>query len=273
MSADAVGQCILNNWGHITMNWQRFVLIPVALSDINTYSKFQLGMENRSDMGSLNNFKITRNMIASRRAAMRNVERVIVPVSRLLHILPLLPTTTEEGKPVVWDTLKIDAQGVDRLVIGGAGHLIKRFACIIGEFDTKSYTNVRKFGYKRYLAIDLGFAMITRNLWAHPAHIELFRNGSLLCCAPDVRLSLRKIVHRLEKHITYVNSLLNVTNGSNSTASSSVKRLGAELAGAGGGGGEMVEDDSRAGTAKGSRQEAKAAGDAAGAGDVGSGSG
>jgi hypothetical protein len=226
-------------------------------------------MENRSDMGSLNNFKITRNMIASRRAAMRNVERVIVPVSRLLHILPLLPTMTEEGKPVVWDTLKIDAQGVDRLVIGGAGHLLKRFACIIGEFDTKSYTNVRKFGYKRYLAIDLGFAMITRNLWAHPAHIELFRNGSLLCCAPDVRLSLRKIVHRLEKHITYVNFLLNATNGSNSTSNASANRLGTELAGGG-----IGEDDSRVGGAtKGSRPEAKAAADVAGAGDVGSGSG
>ncbi len=192
-------------------------------------------------------------MIASRRAAMRNVERVIVPVSRLLHFLPLLPTATEEGKPIVWDTLKIDAQGVDRLVIGGAGHLLRRFACIIGEFDTKSYTNVRKFGYKRYLAIDLGFAMITRNLWAHPAYIELFRNGSLLCCAPDVRLSMRKIVHRLEKHITYVNSLLNATGtGGNSTGTSSMNRLGSALAAGTG------DDDSRVGTPKGNKPEAQA---------------
>jgi len=128
-------------------------------------------------------------------------EHVISPVIQLQWILQALPAAhyADPKRTILWDTLKIDAQGVDKLVVHGGGELLAHFACIIGEFDKSAYVLKRNFNYRHYLYVELGFVMISKHLYANPRFIDGFRSGKYLCSAPDVRISRKHVLRYLEK--------------------------------------------------------------------------
>lgn len=178
-----LNQCINKSYGHITSRMDRFVLFPVALSSSDSFANFQYGFPGRADSGSLLPFN--RQMIKKRQGA-RPLFALPTPVMRMASVLALIPKVRADGTPILWDTLKIDAQGVDSLIIEGAGHLLRNFACVLGEFDASSYKGARKFDYRAYLVFELGFIMLRRTTFVNPAFAEVVHSKRALCFSSDV---------------------------------------------------------------------------------------
>ena len=225
----ALLQCYQRYWGHITSHFDRFLMIPVALSEEEHFTTFMLGFPNRSDGGSLLSFNSQMMAVARRRnkgrAEATAVERIPTSVATLGSVLPYLPTRAAasvspggapplavsadwgallNGTPprdaahdILWDTLKIDAQGVDSLVIQGAGRYLSQFACVIGEWDMRAYKAKKRFPYRKFLVVDLGFVLVSRALYVNPRYYDAFERNELLCSAQDVRESNAAILARL----------------------------------------------------------------------------
>jgi FkbM family methyltransferase len=135
----------------------RFLPIHAAVANVgkDAVARFQLGMANRSDVGSLLHFR--------RSYARKHVTSIpgtaSVPAVSLAALLRWLP------REATWDTLKIDAQGMDAVVLlsaletedgrpartpqsaehairrlaNASQHPLARFRCIVGEFDNRAY--------------------------------------------------------------------------------------------------------------------------------------
>ena len=185
VSYSMMQDCTFQMWGHITSHTDRFLLVPVALSATDYFSSFQVGLKNRADMGSLLNFK--KSLKKKKGIAHEHEDRILASVAKLSHILQLLPSHEEtSGNPILWDTLKIDAQGVDSLIIAGAGPLLAHFVCIIGEFDTRAYDTNQVFRYRQYLK-DLLFVRAGQTVFVNLRYAQLFLKKMVICKAPDLK--------------------------------------------------------------------------------------
>ena len=201
ITAPMVRDCMVRKWGHITSHTDRFLLIPVALSATDYFSSFQVGLKNRADMGSLLNFK--KSLKKKKGIAHEHEDRILASVAKLSHILQLLPSHEEtSGNPIMWDTLKIDAQGIDSLIIAGAGPLLAHFVCIIGEFDTRSYEVAHHFNYRQYLK-DLLFIRVEM-VFINMRFAQQFLQREALCRAPDVRTKHSKLAGAVNRHLRRV---------------------------------------------------------------------
>jgi hypothetical protein len=101
---------------------------------------------------------------------------------------------------MLWDTLKIDAQGADGLVVIGAGGLLAHFACIVGEFDTRGY-EVRhkdKPNFHGFL-LQNGFVRVNSNIYANVRFKSKFASRSLLCGASDVKVPWAKALRSINR--------------------------------------------------------------------------
>lgn len=195
--------CVHHLWSHIATNADRFALIPMAASDESTISHFQLGFPGRPDSGSLLEFRSAYR----KKKGLKRHNWTPVAIDRLSEILSRIPATLSEtpGTPLLWDTLKIDAQGVDSLVIAGGGELLSHFACIVGEFDRRGYAGGKKFHHPSYLVYYLGFAQVSHSLFVNrrfEAELVLGRAGRLICSVPDVPISWSKVRTTLAKYNT-----------------------------------------------------------------------
>jgi hypothetical protein len=181
--------CMSNMWGHITRHSDRFLVVPAALSAQDYFTTFQVGLKNRADMGSLLNFK--KSIKKKKGLAHESEERIFASVAKLSHVLQLLPSHSSDngpsgGSPMMWDTLKIDAQGVDSLIIAGAGPLLSHFVCIVGEFDTRAYDANQVFRYRQYLK-DMLFVRAGHTVFVNLRYAQLFLKKMVICKAPDLK--------------------------------------------------------------------------------------
>jgi len=185
----------LQHWGHITMHADRYVLFPAAVGDAAEYKSFETGLPNRPDMGSLVPFR----PIIKKRKGLGGYQapKLSVPVVTLSSLLRRLPAKVN-NKTILWDTLKIDAQGIDHLVVSGAGHLLTHFACVIGEFDTRSYLVGKGFDYKKYLR-DLHFSRIGQTLFVNLRFSQMYIRKQAICTVPDLRTRYHFVVERLKE--------------------------------------------------------------------------
>jgi hypothetical protein len=184
--ADYVHDCVSQHLSHVVNNYKRFLLIPVALSYRNEFATFLLGFPGRPDGGSLLTF---RPKIRKRNDPPARIQIGIAQLYPYLRAIPAFTTPKNTGPNstrLLWDTLKIDAQGVDELVIEGGGLLLTHFACIIAELDLRSYNAGHRFEYLPYMIGTLKFIRIGRNTFINPRFKNEFRDGKVLCSAPDV---------------------------------------------------------------------------------------
>jgi hypothetical protein len=184
--ADYVHDCVDQNLAHVTKNYKNFLLIPVALSYRNEFATFMVGFPGRPDGGSLLTF---RPKIRKRNDPPSRIQIGIAPLYPYLRMIPAYTTPKNTGPNstrVLWDTLKIDAQGVDELVIEGGGHLLAHFACVIAELDIRSYNAGHRFEYQPFMVGVLKFIRIGRNTFINPRFRQEFLDNRVLCTAPDV---------------------------------------------------------------------------------------
>lgn len=195
--ADSVHDCIERHFSHVTDHFHRFLLIPVALSYRNEFATFLVGFPGRPDGGSLLTFR------PKVRKGKDPPSRIQVGIAQLQPYLRMLPAfTSTKGSTnvtkLLFDTIKIDAQGVDELVLEGGGHMLARFACVIAELDLRAYNAGHRFDYNSFMTVKLKFLRIGRNTFVNPRFKDNFLKGEVLCSAPDVHHTNEEIIKALE---------------------------------------------------------------------------
>lgn len=190
-SASELSDCIVNTWGHAVEHADRFLLLPMAAGFQSTMLPFQLGTPGRPDSGSVLDFRQS----FKKKRGIRRLAWHTVAAGKLADILALTPAALPGSPtaPLMWDTLKIDAQGFDSLVIHGAGDLLAHFVCVIGEFDKRAYAGGPHFNHHSFLVFELGFAMVHPQLYVNRRFAAALFDRLALCNAPDVPLSWSKI--------------------------------------------------------------------------------
>jgi hypothetical protein len=115
----------------------------------------------------------------------------------------MLPSRGKDGTPLLWDTLKIDAQGADEIVIEGAGGLLTHFACVIAELDLRSYNAGHRFDYATFMVERLNFIRVGRNTFVNPKFKSQFLEGRVLCFAPDVHPERNEVLAALQQSTSH----------------------------------------------------------------------
>jgi hypothetical protein len=184
--SDSVHDCVGAQLAHVIENFNRFLLIPVALSYRNEFATFLVGFPGRPDGGSLLTFR------PKLRKKKDPPSRIQVGIAQLFPYLRMIPAYTtprpvgNNASRLLWDTLKIDAQGVDELVIEGGGMLLTHFACVIAELDLRAYNAGHRFEYLPFMIGTLKFIRVGRNTFINPRFRQAFIDDKVLCTAPDV---------------------------------------------------------------------------------------
>lgn len=194
-SGGELTDCIQKTWWHITENFHRFLLLPMAAGATDSMSTFQLGTPGRPDSGSLLSFR----QAFMKKRNLKKVDWVTTAIGKLEDVLRVTPAFLN-NKPLLWDTLKIDAQGFDAAVVKGAGDFIAHFACVIGEFDKRSYAGGPKIDYYSSLVYEYGFAMVTQSIWINRRFEAAVMSKQALCSVTDVVVHLSKVKKTLAKY-------------------------------------------------------------------------
>ena len=278
-STRIVQRCLDHGWSHWMNNEEKHTIIGAAMvgptknpgagkseGDV-TQGKlgyFHTGLTNRSDVGSI--FELEKQYLKERRISTKNVNRpAVVPLLTLGELLDFLPTQSQPSSkdiapsPLQWDTLKIDAQGADAIILFGAAtsksnpthNLIRNFMCVIGEFlddeyDTKNSHfagrekafDIEHKSYKnrvpptmvephvKFLVHTHGFIKIghedkDRGFFINPRFEEVFRRGPehYSCRAVDERRKHKRIIQALDRHL----EALEKKNSVNKTSENTVK--------------------------------------------------
>lgn len=183
-----ISYCTKRTWKHITQNFENFLLINAAGYDAPGYMSFQMGVQGHPDTGSLYSFK------QKKYASAANLGTVNVPAIRVGDLLGYFPDDT-----VVWDTLKIDAQGADSSVLVGIGDSLSKFLCVIGEFDVSAYNVKGKehLDLKKYMS-QRGFGAVDGRFFVNKRMKSVFQSGDYLCRATDEVRTKQQILNAID---------------------------------------------------------------------------
>jgi FkbM family methyltransferase len=135
------------------------------------------GWDNASDVGSLYGWTDA-NREAERKKHVR--EHMQVRFVRLEDILEHVPPPTP-GK-LIWDTLKIDVQGADVDALISAGDHVKKFLCVVGEFDARNYNVPSDVPMDPVPFLkEKGFVRVNNygnQVWFNPIYVEEYRRNA-----------------------------------------------------------------------------------------------
>jgi len=152
---------------------------------------------------------------------------ISLPLATLLATIPHTPD-------FVWDTIKVDIQGVDADAVVSTGHFIQNFKCVVAEFAGKPtcvpckehgmYSNVDAYKFLKQQGflniLDLNrfnmsdnyyFSLMTKSesrmdhrMWLNSKYIDDFKNGNYHCKVADVTtargFTRRMLLRRIEMY-------------------------------------------------------------------------
>eukprot|EP01006_Ploeotia_vitrea_P001654 TRINITY_DN105328_c0_g1_i1.p1 TRINITY_DN105328_c0_g1~~TRINITY_DN105328_c0_g1_i1.p1 ORF type:complete len:407 (+),score=42.28 TRINITY_DN105328_c0_g1_i1:35-1255(+) len=180
--------CMNTTYKHLIDHRHQFGIVNAAVSNRTGFATFNLGVGD-AGTGSLYEFKKNTKWASKDNLQKFSWGHANVPVVRLDDFLPYVP----EG--IIFETLKIDAQGHDAEVVLGSGAFLEKFKCVVGEFQTDNYANADGKGFDHFsLLKKTGFIFLgkTRSanprgpgLWMNTRFKEQFLAGEHMCTASD----------------------------------------------------------------------------------------
>eukprot|EP00760_Papus_ankaliazontas_P019037 PhM_4_TR17843/c0_g1_i1/m.64991 len=195
-NASEVAYCTQRTWGHITDNYDKFLLVNAAGYDEAQYMSFQMGVAGHPDTGSLYAFKQKKYQQAQ---SLGKTNLAAIRVGDLLSYMPMVHPKSSER--LLYDTLKIDAQGADTSVLMGVGAHVAKFLCVIGEFDVSAYSvrSKERVDVGRHLRRN-GFAKVDKNFYVNAKQRSVFESGQYLCRATDEVRSKQAILAAIDSY-------------------------------------------------------------------------
>jgi hypothetical protein len=143
------------------------------------------GWDNVSDTGSLFGWADPERERERRKYLRRQMP---VRFLRLQDILEHVPPP-RLGQGFLWDTLKIDVQGADVDALISAGEYIKRFLCVVGEFQTQFYSVPKEIPtdpapfLKQNGFVRVHYKETDNQIWMNPIYFEEYRkNATIFGC-------------------------------------------------------------------------------------------
>ena len=101
-----------------------------------------------------------------------------LPMKRLLSLVPAR---------LAWDLLKVDAQGADGAAVISTGAFVRRFRCVIAEFETNKYVATEEYPETaESFLVENGFAKVNKNFFVNLRFVEDFRAKNYFCEVGDM---------------------------------------------------------------------------------------